>query len=264
MRVTDQMNREVEVPASPQRIVSLVPSQTELLHALGLENRVVGITKFCLHPEEWYREKPRIGGTKKVNFEKVEVLAPDIIIGNKEENEQCDIEALMQRYPVWMSDIFNLEDALEMIRKVGELTNTSERAETIIETIETGFAHLKSWVDQKGIKSLSVAYFIWKDPDYCAGSNTFIDAMLAHCGLRNYMKDNRYPEFVENGTDSPDCIFLSSEPYPFKEKHIEAFQTKFPEAKVILVDGEMFSWYGSRLTLAPDYFKGLLQQLTSN
>ncbi len=257
------MNREVRLENPPERIISLVPSQTELLHALGLEEKVVGITKFCLHPEEWYRNKPRVGGTKSVNFEKVQELAPDLIIGNKEENEQSDIETLEQQFPVWMSDIFNLEDALEMIRRVGELTDTVDRAEELISEIQKGFNDLEQWVSENIKEELSVAYFIWNDPGYCAGTNTFIDDMLRRCGLRNYAQEDRYPEFKETNK-SPDLIFLSSEPFPFKEKHLKDFQEEFPDAKVALVDGEMFSWYGSRLTLAPAYFQNLLNQITSN
>lgn len=250
------MNREVRLENQPERIVSLVPSQTELLHALGLEDRVVGITKFCLHPDEWYHNKPRVGGTKSVNFEKIKELAPDLIIGNKEENERADIEALEKEYPLWMSDIFNLADSFEMIREVGQLTGTSDRASELISSIQEAFEDLDRWVSENINGELTVAYFIWNDPGFCAGTNTFIDAMLKRCGLRNYMGEERYPEFKMDES-SPDLIFLSSEPFPFKEKHIKEYQEQFPNAKVVLVDGEMFSWYGSRLALAPNYFKTL-------
>lgn len=257
------MNREIRLDQTPKRIVSLVPSQTELLHALGLVNEVVGITKFCVHPDDWYRNKTRIGGTKKVNFEKIHALNPDLIIGNKEENERSDIDRLEHEYPVWMSDIFNLEDAFEMIRSIGDLTGTSDKSNELIRRIQKEFEDLDAWVAKQVNEEVSVAYFIWKDPDYCAGTNTFIDAMLKRCGLKNYLQEERYPEF-KAGTSSPDLIFLSSEPFPFKEKHIQEFQEMHPKAKVVLVDGEMFSWYGSRLEMAPAYFKRLLKQLTSN
>ena len=117
------MNRTIRLGATPRRIVSLVPSQTELLYDLGLEERVVGITKFCIHPKEWYRSKVRIGGTKNVNFDKVKTLRPDLIIGNKEENFKEDIEALEEIAPVWMSDIFTLDDSLEMINQLGSVLN---------------------------------------------------------------------------------------------------------------------------------------------
>src|SRR5690348_418993 len=106
----------------PKRIISLVPSQTELLYDLGLNEEVVGITKFCIHPEEWFLSKTRIGGTKKIDFEKIKSLKPDLIIGNKEENEESQIKELMKDYCVWMSDIKNLDDAVSMINSVGEFT----------------------------------------------------------------------------------------------------------------------------------------------
>src|ERR1700741_1030662 len=121
MRFTDQMNREIELKGSPKRIISLVPSQTELLWHLGLREELVGITKFCVHPEEMFHTKPRVGGTKKFDLKKIAELKPDLIIGNKEENEQVQIEELMKQYPVWMSDITNLDQALDMISRVGAL-----------------------------------------------------------------------------------------------------------------------------------------------
>lgn len=264
MLIKDQMQREVRLDNPPQRIISLVPSQTELLHALGLGDRVVGITKFCLHPDVWYRGKHRVGGTKSVNFDKVAALEPDLIIGNKEENDRSDIETLTRSYPTWMSDILNLADALKMIEEMGVLTGTETRAAELIAEIESEFTSLDQWVASNVKEKSSVAYFIWKDPDYCAGANTFVDTMLERCGLQNFMTADRYPEFQIKDGVTPDYIFLSSEPYSFKRKHIKAFEDKFPDAKIRLVDGEMFSWYGSRLTLAPKYFQSLLQELATD
>lgn len=257
------MQRSVELEKAPSRIVSLVPSQTQLLHALGLEDRVVGITKFCIHPDEWFRSKTRVGGTKAVSMDTVEALSPDLIIGNKEENERSDIEYLEQKFPVWMSDIYDLDDALEMIRKLGELTGTQLRAEELIRKIQQNFSEFDDWVNSRGVEEISVAYFIWNDPAYCVGPETFIDAMLRRCGFKNYILEPRYPEF-EKHEENPDFIFLSSEPFPFKQKHVEAFQKQFPDSKVVIVDGEMFSWYGSMLVDAPKYFKELLEQLALN
>lgn len=258
------MQRVIQLESRPERIVSLVPSQTELLHHLGLEQEVVGITKFCIHPEEWYREKTRIGGTKKVDFSKVQSLQPDLIIGNKEENERSDIEMLEHKYPVWMSDIFDLDDSLHMIASIGQLTGKENEAQKLISEIQTNFDRLDEWVEVNIRKPLSVAYLIWNNPAYCAGTHTFIDAMLNRCGLVNYMQEARYPELQQDNASQPDLIFLSSEPFPFKEKHVQDYQSKFPDAKVVLVDGEMFSWYGARLLKAPDYFRRLLENLASD
>lgn len=253
---TDQMQRTVEVTSTVSRIVSLVPSQTELLVDLGLRDKLIGITKFCVHPQGLKKEVQLIGGTKNVKIDLVKSLAPDLVIGNKEENNQPDIEALEEILPTWMSDIFNLEDALEMIRKIGEITGTIEKAEEIISIIRTNFSRL----GELKRSNKKVLYLIWKKPYIAVGPNTFIDSMLTTLGFQNVMQQERYPEVEMTGL-TPDLIFLSSEPYPFKEKHLEELQNQFPESKVVLVDGEYFSWYGSRLIGAPAYFEELLNQI---
>ena len=254
--VTDQMHRTVHVPEFPQRIISLVPSQTELLFDLGLGDRVVGITKFCIHPEEWFHAKPRVGGTKQVDLEKVRALKPDMIIGNKEENAQADIEALEQAFPVWMSDVLNLDDALAMIEKVGVITGTREKAEEMCKGIGSAFEALQPLPNP-----LSAAYFIWQKPWMIAGERTFIRDMLQRCGLTSVTTKElgRYPELsdAELAFLDPDIVLLSSEPFPFKEQHIPLVNMLLPGTPVHLVDGEMFSWYGSRLLRSPLYFKQL-------
>ncbi len=250
------MQRTVEIHSTVSRIVSLVPSQTELLVDLGLKDRLVGITKFCVHPKELRKEIQLIGGTKNVKVKLVESLNPDLVIGNKEENNQSDIEELEQNLPTWMSDIFNLKDALEMIERVGEITGTQKRAAEIGSEIQRNFLQLNPMDGNK-----SVLYLIWKNPYIAAGTNTFIDSMLGHLGFRNAMNETRYPE-VNLKEVNPDLIFLSSEPFPFKKKHIEELQIQFPNSRVILVDGEFFSWYGSRLIKAPDYFTKLLNVIS--
>jgi len=254
--VSDQMGRTLQVPENPQRIISLVPSQTELLHDLGLGDRVVGITKFCIHPEDWYRSKARVGGTKQVDLDKVHALRPDLIIGNKEENTQADIEALEREYPVWMSDVRDLNGALDMIRRVGVLTGTTSKADGLVNGIGQAFAALRPPSPTR-----SVAYFIWRGPLMVAGGGTFISDMLHRAGFRNAFahRKERYAEITpaELAAADPDVIVLSSEPYPFAGKHLAEFQMTCPGTPVRLVDGELFSWYGSRLLKAPGYFAGL-------
>lgn len=251
------MQRTVEVNSTVLRIVSLVPSQTELLVDLGLREKLVGVTKFCIHPVGLKKEVQIIGGTKNAKIDRIKSLNPDLIIGNKEENNQTDIEQLEKDFPVWMSDIFNLADALEMLEQIGELTGTQEKALELRSAIEQNF-ELLSTLKPTG---KSVLYLIWKDPYIAAGKNTFIDSMLEALGFENAMDQERYPE-VDLETVNPDLVFLSSEPYPFKEKHIESLQNQFPGSQVVLVDGEYFSWYGSRLLGAPAYFLELLGSIS--
>lgn len=256
---TDQMNRTVEISFPPKRIISLVPSQTELLFDLGLNDEVIGITKFCIHPHDKFKSTTKIGGTKTLNFEKIKDLAPDLIIGNKEENEQGQIEELMKHYPVWMSDIKTLDDSLDMIGRVGELVNKNDEAQQLKTEIKDEFFRLSEFIP-KTEQNLSVAYFIWKDPYMVAGDETFINDLLNRCRLKNIFSGRgRYPEtsLEELQSLSPDLVFLSSEPYPFKDKHVAEMQKLIPSAQILLVDGEFFSWYGSRIKGAPKYFKNI-------
>lgn len=253
----DQMNRLVSVSSPVLRIVSLVPSQTELLVDLGLRDSLVGVTKFCIHPKGLTKEVTLIGGTKNVKIQKVLDLKPDVVIGNKEENFEADIEELEKHVPVWMSDISDLEGALEMIRLIGEFTETELRAQTIIKTIESNFKELEARISKTRKTCL---YLIWRKPYMSAGKGTFIDDCLKRIGLVNVMEVERYPE-VNGLPSNPDHIFLSSEPYPFKDKHIEELQALYPSSKITLVDGEYFSWYGSRLIGAPDYFRELMLEI---
>lgn len=260
MLVHDMMGRTVQVPVHPRRIVSLVPSQTELLYDLGLEEEVAGITKFCVHPESWFRSKTRIGGTKQVHVDRVAALQPDLIIANKEENVREQVEALAAHYPVWVSDIGNLEDALVMMRAIGGLTGRQEKAEELARKIETDFLALPLTSPKK------VAYCIWKDPWMFAGGDTFIHDILGRLGWRNVLSGQlRYPslDLTTLARLQPELVLLSSEPYPFKEKHIAEIKGILPAAEVLLVDGEMFSWYGSRLQHAVSYFRQLVQDLHS-
>ena len=253
-RVTDMLGREILIPQEPRRIVSLVPSQTELLYALGLEDRLVGQTIFCIHPREQFKKAHKIGGTKKLRIDAIRRLQPDLIIGNKEENTQAQIETLMQEFPVWMSDIFNLQDALHMIRAVGDITGTGEKAEAIACGIETTFRSLPE------IRAERVLYLIWREPWMAAGKQTFIDEMIRAAGYANALSLARYPELEAAAIQriQPDRIWLSSEPYPFNEKQIAELQDLFPNTRIQLVDGEMFSWYGNRLLHAPAYFASLV------
>lgn len=245
-----------------QRIVSLVPSQTELLYHLGLEEQVAGITTFCIHPKTWFETKTRVGGTKRIHFDRIHKIHPDLIIANKEENEKEQIENLAEKYMVWLTDVNDLNEAMEMIMDIGTVTSREERAAMIIKNIEARFSNLVA--NTKKAPSKTVAYFIWQNPLMIAASDTFIDDMLGKCGLVNAFKNlKRYPALSEEELSQQkiDFIFLSSEPYPFAEKHVPFFRKLFPESKILLVDGEMFSWYGSRLQAAPRYFLQLLEQM---
>ncbi len=258
---TDQLGREIEVSYPPEKIVSLVPSQTELLFDLNLNDKISALTKFCIHPESLVVYKEIIGGTKKLHLDKIASIAPDLIIANKEENTRSEIEELALKFPVWISDIQTLDHALEMIRSIGELTNTEEKACQIEDSIRSNFDELRPLQ-----KSLGAVYLIWRKPYMSANSKTFIHDMLVRVGLTNLCADEaeRYPEISEEQLVAlnPDIILLSSEPFPFDEKHMHELARILPESRICLVDGELFSWYGSRLLHSPDYFKKLGQHIS--
>ena len=254
MDYTDQIGHTITLSHPPRRIISLVPSQTELLFDLGLDEEVVGITKFCIHPDQWFRNKQRVGGTKDYKTELILSLQPDLVIANKEENTENGIRALQSKVPVWTSDITTLEDAVQMIASIGQLCGREERAKQLTRDI------LQSFQEYRPVSSgKKAAYFIWRDPWMLAGTDTFISDMMVRCGLINYTSAHRYPEVsIEQLRENPpDLLLLSSEPFPFKEQHVLELQVATGVSKILLVDGEYFSWYGSRLKNAISYFKRL-------
>ena len=260
---TDQLGNIIEIEFPPKRIISLVPSQTEFLFDLGLDAEIVGVTRFCIHPAGKVESKTKIGGTKKFNIERIKSLKPDLIIGNKEENYKEGIEELSADFPVWMSDIFTLPDNYGMMRELGRITDRLTQAEDLVDTMQKHFSSLENAIIKRNGER-TCAYFIWRKPFMVAGNNTFINYMLGVFGFKNIFNGvERYPEINPEIIKDykPDYIFLSSEPYSFSEKHFDEFQAFAPKAKVVLVDGEMFSWYGSRLKLAPAYYLELRKHL---
>lgn len=260
----DQLGTVHVFENTPKRIVSLVPSQTELLYELGLEENIVGITKFCVHPFHFKSTKKIIGGTKQVKYDTIKALNPDIIIANKEENTLEIVEELIKICPVWVTDIITIEDNFQMITDFGKLFNKRIEAQKWLDKIQYAFNDFQKFVQEKHIKK--VAYFIWANPYMVAGNHTFINELLKLNKFSNIYqnKETRYPEIDLNHFDFkklPELVLLSSEPFPFKEEHAFQMSDYNPQAKYFFVDGEMFSWYGSRLLKAFDYFKKIHNNL---
>jgi len=255
----DQIGNIIRLTVKPKRIISLVPSQSEFLWDLGLRQELVGITKFCIHPREMYRSIDRVGGTKKLNLEKIRKLKPDLIIGNKEENEKSQIEELQKVFPVWMSDICTFEDSYAMMTGLGTLLGKENEAEKIVARIKGSMLSIKNIFEKQ-----KVGYFIWNDPYMVAAENTFIDHVLNYLGLENALNHlERYPELTNEDLKkiNPEICFLSSEPFPFKEKHVKVLQKLLPDSKIVIVDGELFSWYGTRLLHLEKYALQLKKEL---
>ncbi|WP_299624630.1 helical backbone metal receptor [uncultured Tenacibaculum sp.] len=263
IEIKDQLNRLISLDKTPKRIISLVPSQTELLYDLGLEDSIVGLTKFCVHPYHLKQTKTIVGGTKNIKIEKIKALNPDIILCNKEENTKEIVEACEGITTVHVSDIFTLDDAIELIEQYGKLFSCRTESQKIIQKLQFKITDFKEFI--KDIPSKKVAYFIWRNPWMTAANNTFINHILELNKFENiYKNKERYPEIELKKIrleGDPDLVFLSSEPYPFKEEHAFEIGRCTHHAKTVFVDGELFSWYGSRLLKSFDYFKKLHQRI---
>ena len=257
----DQLGRLIKLPALPKRIVSLVPSQTELLSELGLEHEVVGITKFCIHPRSWFRNKTRVGGTKDLQLPRIHMLQPDLVIAGKEENVQAQIEALAATIPVYISDVHDMDSALQMISDLGTLTGRENGAASVIMQIQRAFEQLRLVVAARTKPPVKVAYLIWQEPYMTVGHDTYIHAMLELAGFENvFAGHTRYPQITpaDIAAAGAELVLFSTEPYPFKEHHMQALQAALPGIRTMLADGEMFSWYGSSMIAAAAYFEQLI------
>lgn len=257
--VIDGVGKKVELARPARRIVSTVPSQSEYLFDLGLENEVIGITKFCIHPKSWFESKQKIGGTKNLHLDKIAALNPDLIIANKEENTLSDIEWLAERFPIYISDINTLKEAYQSMSDIGMLTNREVEAQNWLNRIQDEQRVYNAADQEFG----TVAYLIWNDPLMAVGSNNFIHDMLGIGGWDNCFSHlKRYPVITIDDiiAEAPHLLFLSSEPFPFKQSHVSYFKEHLPQTEVLIVDGEMFSWYGSRLLKSFKYFDKLREK----
>lgn len=238
------------------KIISLVPSITETLFDLGLtENEIIGRTKFCIHPANRLKNVSVIGGTKNVNITKIKALKPDLIIANKEENIKEDVEELQKYFKVLVTNVSNLEDNYYLLKTLGNLLGKQEIAQKFNLKIYEILAKFSDLEKKK------CAYLIWKNPYMTVGFDTFIHDILDKIGFQNIFKDyKRYPEISVEDLKTADYIFLSSEPFPFQQKHIDEIQKELPDAKIFLVDGEAFSWYGTHVAKCENYFKVLVEK----
>lgn len=252
MLIHDFLNRPLLFKAQPKSIVSLVPSQTELIADLGLEDQLVGITKFCVYPKHLRKSKTIVGGTKQVHLDKIKALKPDIILCNKEENTKDMVKALENIAPVHISDIQTLADNERLILDYGKIFNVEEKANSIVKQLDIEIDDFQSFISTK--PSLKIGYLIWRDPWMAVGRDTFIHHMLDVNKFENiFATQSRYPEIDIHNLPELDLLLLSSEPYPFKNKHLD--EIPLPKSKIKFVNGEFFSWYGSRMLLAFKYFK---------
>lgn len=239
------------------RIISLVPSITEALFDFGLTNKeIVGRTKFCIHPKDKVKNIPTIGGTKNIQIEAIKLLQPDLVIANKEENVKDQVEELMKFCTVWVTEIDTLEDNNQFIDELGQRLQQPKLALSWKQSIDRA---LRSKTQQP----LTYTYLIWKKPYMTIGSDTFIHHVLEKLGLKNHHEIlKRYPIIEVEDMKSSDCIFLSTEPFPFKQRHVDELQAVFPNKKITIVDGEAFSWYGTHIAKCQSYFEQMIKEIS--
>lgn len=254
----DGRGSRVVVPEVPRRLVSLVPSTTETLFDLGLGPRVVGCTRYCLHPAEGLEGVLRVGGTKDADVEAILELGPELVLANCEENTREIIESLERHVPVWAAFPRTVDAAIADLQQMAGLLGASEAARAWVARIE-----LERRRVHRARHPARVSYLIWRKPWMRISADTFIASLLAEAGWRLALPptEERFPvvQPSELAAANPDRVLLSSEPFPFARSHLEELvaATGLPAERFCLVDGENLSWHGSRMARGMAYLAGL-------
>ena len=255
MTVFDDLGRKIDFERPPETVVSLVPSLTKTLSDLGLGEKLAAVTRFCKYPQELVQTLPKIGGPQKVDTQKILGINPGVVLSVKEENNREQVLQLAEKIPVVVFNIRNIDDALRMITTLGRLFSVETKAHTITSRIKKGLANTVF-----PTKRLTVLYLIWKKPWMAAGKDTFIGSMLQAAGFEN-LANGRYPEVNETMMRRASVIMLATEPYPFKEAERKQLAERFPRQKVLIVEGEIFTWFGSYMLNAASYLTKLIEKL---
>ena len=253
IQIVDDLGNKIKLEKKPERIISLVPSVTKTVADLGGRDRLIAVTNFCKYPEELIADLPKVGGPKKVKTRFIEELNPDLILAVKEENNKEQIELLQQKFPVIVFDVNNVGDAFRMIEIISEILGNPEKGTECVSEIKQGLASLP------GDKRKKAIYLIWKEPWMAAGKETFIGSMMHYAGLENIIP-GRYPTLNLENLNEAQTVLLSSEPFHFTGKHQKELRLIFPEKNIVLVDGEMFTWYGTMMKKAVKYFEDILNE----
>lgn len=261
---TDARGCEHEIAEPPRRVVSLVPSLTETLFALGLGDRVAGVTDYCVHPAAPLRELPRVGGTKNPSLERILELRPDLVLANREENRKRDVERLeAQGVRVFVTYARSVREGSDEIGLLGRIGDREEAARGIQDAIERAWERARSRAREPRPR---VAALVWKQPFMAVGGDTFADDLIAQCGGLNVFSDagRRYPRVLEAELvrARPDVVLLPTEPYAFGPRdRNELLALDLPaarERRVHVIEGELLSWYGPRIARALDELSELL------
>ncbi|QYF94169.1 helical backbone metal receptor [Massilia sp. PAMC28688] len=256
MLLTDALGT-THLPDPHARIVSLVPSITEMLCDFGLAPQIVGRTGFCIHPRDTVQAIAKVGGTKDVNVDKIRKLAPTHVIVNIDENEKPTADLLAEFVPhLVVTHPMAPRDNLGLARLLGGIFCVEPAAQQWCARFEEAYARLQA--APRG-RPATVLYCIWKDPWMSISADTYIARMLAEIGWTTpVLGSARYPAFTwsESLVAGLDCVLLSTEPYRFQEAHVDALEQQIGKP-VYLVDGEMLSWYGTRSLAGLGYLREL-------
>ena len=255
----------VALPARPSRIVSLVPSVTELLFALGLEERIAGVTIFCSEPRDRVAKKTKVGREKDPDPARIQALAPDLVIANIEENRRDVVDALRAAgVPVWVTFPRTVAQGIALVRELGDLTDTAPVARALAESLEAAHARVTARIG--GRARARVFCPIWRGPYMTINGDTYVNDVLRTCGGANVFAGSadRYPTITLEDVRAaePDVILLPDEPYRFRAAHLADFTplTDVPAVRtgrIHLVDGKLLSWYGPRIAEALDRLPAL-------
>lgn len=258
--VTDDLGLKVVLPAHPRRIISLCPSLTETVCAVGATTQLQGVTRYCCHPEGIAQRRPVIGGALDINMAAIKSLNPDLILAVKEENNREVIASLSALYPVYVFDITTVQQGMALCEQIGILTGHGVEG-----------ARLRGQINQAWQKisvataATPCAYLLWNHPLMGAGDNTFIHDVIATLGLTNILEHSttRYPKVDHDLLSKAKIILLGSEPYAFSAEEYTSLAHAYQQSRIIRVDGEAFCWYGAHMLSSAGILNQLIHQINN-
>lgn len=245
LEVIDDRGMTLRLDRPPMRLVSLVPSTTETICDLGLRERLVGRTRFCIRPRD-LDDVPKVGGTKDVDVDAVLSLSPDLILANQEENVPDQVTALAEHVPVYVAATATVDGAVADLSRLATLLGAD--ATPWLSRIDAARASLAPWQARR----LRAITYIWREPWMACGGDTFVSSVLAEAGVDNVLADtSRYPTVSPETLKDldPDLVVLPTEPFPFKASHADALAdvSGLPRTRFVGMDGQVLTWHGTRL-----------------
>jgi ABC-type Fe3+-hydroxamate transport system substrate-binding protein len=255
------------------RLVSLCPSITESLAALGAAGDLVGVTRYCVHPKDELKDVPRVGGTKNPDLAAIRAAKPDLVFCNAEENRGEDIAALRREFAVDVSHPRTVAEIPALLRRFGTVTGRTGESEKISLKVEEALERVEEETRQSVNARFRFVYLIWKDPWMTVGPRTYVADLLRRVGGRLALEESPgagardYPETSENAIllSRPDVLILPDEPYPFARKDATFWRERLPAAcRIVVVKGDDFCWHGVRTLRGLDAAVRLVRRLSES